>query len=433
MTYATHYETRLETLPREEIELMQETLLLQLAPYVYARSAIVREAWDMVGLSPRDITNLADFQSKVPFLNKDNIRQYRDQHNDPYGGLKCVEAPHLRIVGSTSGTTGDPTPVPFFRSSQVPQMKRDLWHIGMRPGDYMTMNVFTYREGHAALDYSDCGFRPITFQHSPEEIPRIIEASEIYRPKVLFITSGPMMMAMEAYVREHNVDIENVFSSYKGWVFGGEAPSPRLRKLAQSWGIELFEITSLGDVTGAIECSAHDGFHTWEDLAYVECLEPDGSVPVADGEMGELVVTSLYDDVAPLVRFRTDDLVTFTRKPCLCGRTHGRIKVMGRKGDLMDIAGTFILPKDITPIIESQVETEAGLYQIIRQSMQADVLRLRVGFHPGKIQHSTEELVQRLTNLVGKHLAVPVQVALVENAELLKLGPPHKIPRVAKR
>jgi phenylacetate-CoA ligase len=210
-------------------------------------------------------------------------------------------------------------------------------------------------------------------------------------------------------------------------------PAPRIRKLVASWELEMFEITSLGDVTGAIDCRDHSGFHAYEDLAFVECLDPLGDQPVADGERGELVVTSLQDDVAPLVRYRTDDLITLNREVCVCGRTHARVKVLGRKGDELLVGGKSVLPRDITPIVEQLPETQAALYQVIRVAREMDQLKLRVGYNPEALHGSEADLANRVRDLVAAGLDVPVTVELTPNAELLKLGPPHKIPRVTKK
>lgn len=431
--YPDYIDAYVETMPREQIADLQQNTLLQVLPYSYARAPLIRQLWDAAGVKPADIRSLDDFYSKVPFTSKDIVRQFRDTHKDPYGGLLCVNVPRLRVVGFTSGTTGDPTPLPFCRPPTVSGMKRDFWHIGMRPGDAMVVNMFTFREGHASHDYADVNFKPITFQHSPHSIPLLIEASERYRPTAMFTVSTPLLMAMEDYAEQHNLDMKSVLSSYKGLVFGGEAPAPRLRKLLQDWDVEMFEITSLGDVIGAIDCRLHDGFHAWEDMALIECLDPQTGEPVADGERGELVVTSLQDEVAPLIRYRTDDLVTLNRTPCLCGRTHARIKVLGRLGDELLINGQSILPRDITPLIEQFPETRNALYQVIRPGREMDTLKLRVGFNPERLQDTEAGLIDRLTSLLTQHFAVAVEVELILVTELLKLGPPHKIPRVAKQ
>jgi phenylacetate-CoA ligase len=423
----------IETMPREEIEQLQEARILQLLPYAYSQSALVREVWDAAGVKPEDIRSLADFREKVPFIDKDTIRSFRDRHGDPYGGLACVGPPHLRGVGFTSGTTGDPTPLP--RSDYhvaLAGLKRELWHMGVRPTDYFTYALFTFREGLNTDKWLDSGMRPIAIQHLPDQMPHLVQVSRQFRPKALFMLSTPLIMALEQYQKNTGDDLSEAFSSYGGAVFGGEPMSPHFRQVVESWGLEIFELSSLGDITTTMECNAHDGMHTWEDLAMIEHLDPSGSGPVADGERGELVVTALLDDVAPLIRYRTDDLVQFTRKPCTCGRTHGRLKPIGRKGDEMLIQGRSILPMDIFPLMEQFPETRTGLFQMVRPQREMDALTLRIGYDESALTDGVEALGARIADTLSSTLQVPVIVETVSNESLLKNGPPNKIPRVVK-
>jgi phenylacetate-CoA ligase len=423
----------IETMPREEIEQLQEARILQLLPYAYSQSALVREVWDAAGVKPEDIRSLADFREKVPFIDKDTIRSFRDRHGDPYGGLACVGPPHLRGVGFTSGTTGDPTPLP--RSDYhvaLAGLKRELWHMGVRPTDYFTYALFTFREGLNTDKWLDSGMRPIAIQHLPDQMPHLVQVSRQFRPKALFMLSTPLIMALEQYQKNTGDDLREAFSSYGGAVFGGEPMSPHFRQVVESWGLEIFELSSLGDITTTMDCKAHDGMHTWEDLAMIEHLDPSGSDSAADGERGELVVTALLDDVAPLIRYRTDDLVQFTRKPCTCGRTHGRLKPIGRKGDEMLIQGRSILPMDIFPLMEQFPETCTGLFQMVRPKREMDVLTLRVGYDEGALTDGVDALGARVADVLSATLQVPVIAEMVSNESLLKNGPPNKIPRVVK-
>jgi phenylacetate-CoA ligase len=438
-TAATHprFADPTETMPRADLERMQEALVLQLIPYAYGRSALVREVWGEAGITPADIGSLADFREKVPFIDKDRIRRFRNEHNDPFGGLRCADPPHMRGVGFTSGTTGDATPCPYSdQTGPSVDLKRCLWHIGVRPGDYFTYMMFTFRGGHMADQWADVGFRPLLFQHHPGELPRVLQASRSeLQPKAFFMLSTPMVLALEDLARKQSLNLREIFSCYRGAVFGGEPLGGRIREVIRSWNLEVFEYTSLGDICGAMECRAHQGLHTWEDLALVEHLNPDhdSTEQAPDGGRGELVVTSLMDDVAPLIRFRTDDLITFTRGTCPCGRTHGRMTVIGRKGDEILVQGRSVLPRDLMPVLEKVPETTAALFQIIRTSREVDKLRLRIGFDPETLQATEAELAGRLTEIIVAHFEVEVSVELIPNAELLKLGPPQKIPRVAAK
>lgn len=206
-----------------------------------------------------------------------------------------------------------------------------------------------------------------------------------------------------------------------------------MKGMAESWGIELFETTSLGDVGGATECRMHDGMHAWEDQAIVECLDPVTQAPVPDGEVGELVVTTLVDRYSPLIRNRTDDLVVMDRSPCRCGRTHLRFKLRGRASDQIVVQGRTIMPRDVTTVVESYSETRSGLFQLIRPQRELSELAVRIGYDPGRLSMTIEALASRLKDHLAQEFEVDVRVELTPDAELLKLGPPHKIPRVTKQ
>jgi phenylacetate-CoA ligase len=427
------FEPDIETMSRDQIDLLQEARILQLVPYVYERSPLIREVWGEAGVKPSDIRSLADFKAKVPFIDKDRIRRFRDERNDPYGGLRCADPPHLRGVGFTTGTTGDPTPLPRAEHHvTIAGLTRELWQIGMRPGDYFGYMLFTFREGLNMDRWQQSGMRAIPIEHLPTEIPTLVELSRKFRPKALFMLSTPMIMGLQQYEQRTGEDLREAFSSYKGVVFGGERLSQGLHAVAEGWGLEVFQLTSLGDVSTAMECRAHDGMHTWEDLAMVEHLDPEGNEPVADGARGELVVTALADDVGPLIRFRTDDLIEFTRRPCSCGRTHGRLKPLGRKGDEMLIQGRSILPIDVFPLMENFPATRTGLFQFIRPRREADVLNLRVGYEPEALTGSISSLEGEMTEFIQAALSVPVKIDLKPNTELLNNAPISKIPRVTK-
>ncbi|AYJ85509.1 phenylacetate--CoA ligase family protein (plasmid) [Sphingomonas paeninsulae] len=427
-----YFDPQIETLPRDKLKELQQFRLLGLLPYAYERSGLIRQVWDAAGVHPSQITSLADYVAKAPFIDKDAIRAFRDANDDPCGGIRIADYTEIPHVGFTSGTTGDPTPVPNGKGSAIEaEILREFWHVGGRPGDYITYLMFTFRGGISRTSFlGDAGFTPITAPHDPAILPLIVDAIEQYRPTVLYMLSTPMMMGLEAYFEKSAKDPRNVFKSIKGAVFGGEPMSPRFKALAKSWGLEIFDYTTFGDVTGAMECREHNGFHGWEDLALAECLDANGN-EVADGEVGELVVTALTDQWAPLIRFRTGDLVKFDRSPCPCGRTHLRFWTLGRMGDQTLVQGVSVLPRDIQGIVEQQPETRAALFQIIRPQAEMEVLRLRVGYDAAT--GNPAGLAKRLTDSVTAALKVPCEVELVPNEELLKLGPPQKIPRVTKQ
>jgi phenylacetate-CoA ligase len=430
-----YFSPEIETMPRADIERRRdERLLDDLVPWAYERSALIRHTWDAAGVTPADITSMDDFRERVPFIDKDTIRAFRDEHHDPYGGLLCLDPadPTMKkifsAIFSTSGTTGDPTPAPY--AGRGPSfLVREFWELGCRPGDYFLHCLFTFRGPGIHDTVRGVGATPVFVDHQPEDVPQLFRFSRELRPTGWYTLSGPLVMMIEAAAAELGESLEDTFRSYQGVVFAGEPIGPRARRRVESWGLELFIQTGLGDVGAATECSQHDGCHYWEDTAFIEHLEPDGVKPAGDGERGELVSTTLIDKVAPLIRYRSDDIVRRTLEPCGCGRTHGRIWPLGRKSDEVIVDGVSVLPGDIWAAVESLDETEAGLFQVIRDRREVDALRLRVGY-ASEGPHGLADLRTRVTDAVHAAVGVAPTVELVENSVLLRQGPPHKIPRV---
>jgi len=434
-SYPQYFSTA-ETLPRDQLRQLQEVRLLTTLARTWEKSPLFKQLWTDAGVHPRDISSIEDFEHLAPCFDKDDIRRYRDLHSDPCGGLFRLDDPDLTTIVSTSGTTGDPTPLAMrLRTGVHEGYVRDFWHMGMRPGDYIAQPVFTFRGGvgNGFIAQWEAGFIPLYFSHEPAELPRLIEGSKRFRPVACGLISSPLILAFEKYFDTADDDPREVFSSYKGLIYGGEALSPRLKKLTDDWGLNLFETTGLGDMMSGTQCSAKDGFHAYEDLAFVECLHPVTNEPVADGDVGELVVTNIHDPFLAMVRFRTDDLVTLNREPCSCGRTHLRYDIQGRKSDQILVQGKAVLPKDIRYLVEARHETAAGLFQIIRTGRQMDVLAVRVGYNPERLSGALKLLGDSLAEELGAVLEIPVRIELVVDDELLKLGPPHKIPRVTKQ
>ena len=425
-----YFQPELETMPRGDLEQLQLDKLLAQVPYAYEHSALVRETWEAAGVHPRDIHSMDDFTERVPFLDKDAIRRFRDRHGDPYGGLLCIPERELVAIYSTSGTTGDPTPTPQGES-QGGGLGREFWELGVRPGDHMVMLLFTFRGVSVFRNMHDIGAIPIFFDHTPSELARLAEAGRRYQPTGLYLLSGPLIMAIDALAPSMGVDPKELFSSYRGAVYGGEPLGPRARQLVDEWGIELFLHTAVGDAGAATECAEHDGCHWWEDGVLVEHLDPEGSDPVGPGARGEMVVTSLNDRVAPLIRFRSDDLVHLSRARCGCGRTHGRIWPLARKTDEVVVDGRSVIPTDVWAAIESVPATSSGFFQVIRPQRDLDRLRLRVGYH-APLREPEAAVRDAVADAVHAAVGLMPDVELVPEAELLKLGPPQKIPRVAK-
>ncbi|OAN65876.1 phenylacetate--CoA ligase family protein [Sphingomonas sp. TDK1] len=426
-----YFDPEIETMPRAEIEARQFPALKEIIEIAYEKAGLVRQKWDAAGITPADIQSLADFSRLVPFITKDDIRAYREATGDPFGGVLCVDRSALRSITGSSGTTGDPTilaRMDLHGTQMDSRFDRGFWDLGIRPGDWgVTMNP-TIR-GSTVAPFLHFGITPICLDHNPSEIGRLVEISRKYRPTLLSALSTVLLMGLEQFEIDTGVDLAEAFSSYKAVIWGGEPLGPRGRMLTERWNLKIYEVLSLGDATITLQSANQSGAYAWEDEVFVEHVDPVTGEPVPDGSLGELVATPLQNRVDPLIRFKSEDLVTLTRAPCPSGRTHARFQIKGRAGDQIVVSGNTLLPISIWPTIESQLETKAGLFQIVRPPQPEDFLRLRVGY-AGK--PDLESLERRLKAEIRNQLGVDSKLELVPNDDLLKLGPPHKIPRIIK-
>jgi phenylacetate-CoA ligase len=424
------FEPDIETMPRHELEALQGARLREQLLYVYERSPLLRSVWDDARVDPRDIRTTADFVARAPFIDKDSIRSFRDRHRDPFGGLLCAQPAELQVLGSSSGTSGDPTPLPQEPCGpMVRGLSRDFWEAGARPGDRVAFMLFTFRSGFALERFEQIGLVPIFLDPLPAEAGVLLDAMRRLGPKLLYLLNNPMILAISEHVEATKADVREAFASVRTAFFGGEPMSEFSRARLEEWGPTVHTLSTLGDICTAVECRERDGFHAWEDLVLTESLQPDGVEPVGDRERGELVVTSLAERAAPFVRYRSGDIVQLTREACGCGRTHARFTICGRKSDEVVVGGRSILPRDVWPAVESVAATSNGLFQIIRRARTCDVLELRVGYRGSP---PLPALAAEVTDAVSADLGVHCAVDLVPEQALLALGPPHKIPRVSE-
>lgn len=438
-----------ETLPRDQLAQLQEQRLLKMLAYAYQRSALVRHNWEGAGVTPADIRSLADFKRLAPFMDKDQVRDWRDAHDDPFGGLLCIPPGEVSFIASSSGTTGDPTLFswrwgsndgldshcpgldPDGTSNFWPNTHRDLWAMGVRPGDYVVMLANRVR-GPVFRVLDRLGTIPVLLSYHPDDTYAFVEMSRRYRPAVLFTASNPFIFQLEQLEKECGVDMREVLSSYKAVMFAGEPMGPRNRRLLEGWGLSgrIYNQTAFGDVAVAHECPEHNGMHAHEDIALVELVDPQTGALIEGDGVGELCVTSLINDVDPLIRYRSGDMVRLTTEPCACGRAGARFWTVGRSGDEVVVDKRTVLPMDVWGAVEDVEESSAGLFQVIRTGRHMDTLRLRVG-HDGSADADT--LRSKLVASVHAAVGLKPEIELVPYAELLKIGPRNKIPRTVKQ
>ncbi len=426
-------EPEIETAPRAEIEALQEARVLDLVHYAWANSAFYRDHWGKAGVHPSDITNLDDFTRLIPTFEKADAQAFRERTGDPFGGMLCMPLEGLTSCTATSGTTGDPELIAESWEAVPPLplvTARDLWELGLRPGDRVLIPAGSFRNFWDEL-FTLMGAVPVFVDGWIGQGESVLKAIAKYRP-VYMQLHLPAILEFERLEAHH--DLRSIFSSMKGVAFAGQPMGQVLaRKVRDEWGLEVFKYTSAGDTGTAWEHQERDGYTLWEDTVFAESLEPTSDRAVPDGEVGELVATDIDNLAAPLIRFRAGDLIRLTREPAASGRTHARMWVVGRKGDETVVAGRAIVVSEVWAAVEELPELSDGLFQIVRHSPTMERLRLRVGYAPERTT-DLSELERRLEMHLEARLQVRCDLELAPVDELLKQSSSvAKFPRVVKK
>jgi phenylacetate-CoA ligase len=411
------FEPEIETASREQIEALQEQRILELVPYAWERSAFYRELWSAAGITPESVKSIQDFVNKVPTFTKDDLRAFRARTGDPFAGLLCVDRSELTSITSTSGSTGAPEPIPEIWDTAPPLptiAARDLWGLGLRPGDRVLQPPGCFRNYYEGL-LQRLGLVPVFISGWIGQGEQILHAIQKYDIRYLQLFL-PTVLEFEKL--EAKYDIRTMLAPLKGASFAGMPLGKALeQKVRQEWGVNLYVYTSAGDTGTAWEGLEHDGYHLWEDTVFAEAIDPVTDEPVGDNELGELISTDLDNNAAPYIRFRTGDLVRLNREPVPSGRTHARMWIVGRRGDELLIAGRAIMVSDVWERVESLPELSDGMFQIVYAG-ESPQLTIRLGYAPERTG-DIEELRLRASRKLQEGLGVPIDAKMVDADELL--------------
>ncbi|MFE9320777.1 phenylacetate--CoA ligase family protein [Nocardia sp. NPDC052278] len=418
----------IETMPREQLRALQEERVLELLPVAYENSPFYRELWSAAGVDPVQVRSLDDFFELVPTFTKDDVRAYRDRTGDPFGGLLQVPTSRLTSIMTTSGTTGMPELLPEMWETVPPLpacSARDLWEIGVRPGDRVLVPAGVMR-GFYDTFYQQMGLVPIYLDSWIGHASEVVAALRRFRPTYMQLLM-PTLLDLERVADTY--DLREALSSLKGAAFAGQPLGAALAaKVRDEWGLELFTYGSAGDTGTAWECREHNGYHLWEDLVVAETLETDSLRAVPVGEVGELVATDLDNRAAPLIRYRSGDLVRLDSGTCGCGRTHRRAWIIGRLGDETIVQGRPVVISELWQAIETLEATHDGMFQIIRESREVDRLRLRVGYQPAEgleldgLRHQLHRVITAQVGVEPEIELVPVDDLVARNSSVAKFA-----------
>ncbi len=350
----------------------------------------------------------------LPFSEKSDLR-------DAYPlGLMTVPEDQIVRIHSSSGTTGLPVIIPytakdvedwgimFARCYEYAGItKKD--RIQITPGYGLWTAGIGFQAGCERLG-------AMAIPMGPGNTEKQLQMMQDMESTVLCSTSSYALLLSEEIEKR---GLKNKIKLKKG-IIGSERWSAKMRaRIAESLGIELYDIYGLTEIYGpgiGINCKYNTGMHYWDDYLYIEIIDPKTLKPVPDGEMGEIVITTLVKEGAPLIRYRTHDLSRIIPGKCPCGSRYPRLDtIMGRTDDMMKIKGVNVFPSQIEEILQAFPEVSSE-YQIRISHLDGkDTMRIYVETN-GSVNFA--ELADRIAAKVKSVIGFTPLVKVVENGLL---------------
>ena len=403
----------IETASHDEIAALQLARLKWSLRHTWDNVAPYRLKCEARGVHPDDLITLADL-ARFPFMTKADLRDHY-----PFG-LFAVPRQQLRRLHASSGTTGKSIVVGYTQNDLdhwADLMARSIRAAGGRAGDMVHVaygyGMFTGGLGaHYGVERLGCIAVPMSGGHTERQVQQIMD----FRPEIIMVTPSYSLVIAEEFAR---LGIKPGEISLRVGLFGAEPWGEGMRgEIEKKLGIDAIDIYGLTEVIGpgvASECiETKDGPVIWEDHFYPEIIDPETGEVLPDGELGELVFTSLTKEAFPVIRYRTRDLTRLLPPTARSFRRIGRIT--GRSDDMLIIRGVNVFPTQI----EEQILRDprlSGNYQVVvtrdghldNLEVRCEVQRELSGQLPkADIQAIGKELQYRIKTLVGVSTRVSV-------------------------
>ena len=387
----------------DEIRALQLDRLKWSVRHAYENVPMYRERFDAAGVHPDDLQQLSDL-AKFPFTYKNDLRD-----NYPFGLFAVPRSEIIRLHAS-SGTTGKPTVVGYTKGdidNWADLVARSLRASGLRKGD-MVHNAYGYGlftgglGAHYGIERLGATVVPMSGGQTEKQVGLITD----FKPDGIMVTPSYMLNILEQY---HKVGMDPRECSLKVGVFGAEPWTDAMRKeVEDAFDMHAVDIYGLSEIMGpgvANECvETKDGPVIWEDHFLPEIIDPQTGEVLADGELGELVFTTLTKEGLPMIRYRTRDL---TRLLPGTARSMRRMeKITGRSDDMIILRGVNVFPSQV----EEQLLATGGLapyYQIeLYKSGRMDAMRVFVEANPDATDELSKTaaarmLTKRIKDMVG--------------------------------
>jgi phenylacetate-CoA ligase len=397
----------------DEMRSLQLKRLQQTLQHAYANSPVYRAKFDAAGVHPDDCKTLADI-AKFPFTTKSDLRD-----SYPFG-MFAVPRENCARIHASSGTTGKPTVVGYtLKDIDVwsTVVARSIRAGGAKPGDMVHVSygygLFTGGMG-AHYGAEKLGLTVVPFGGGQTE--RQVQLIQDFKSNIIMVTPSYMLAIADEFERQ---GIDPKSSSLRIGIFGAEPWTNDMRAaIEKRMAIDAVDIYGLSEVMGpgvASECiETKDGPTIWEDHFYPEIIHPDTGEPVADGEMGELVFTSLTKEALPIIRYRTRDLTRLlpgTARPSM----RRMEKITGRSDDMMIIRGVNVFPSQIEELILKRAELAPHYQCVLTREGPMDDLKVLIETKPGVSPDSSEaraaakQLQHEIKVYIGSSVAIELK------------------------
>ena len=410
-----------ELMSRQEIEELQLKRLQETVRHCM-NSPFYKKRFEEEGLTPDDIKSLDDLK-KIPFTTKQDLR-------DTYlFGIASVPLEKCVRLHSSSGTTGNPTVILHTQrdlDEWANAVARCLHMVGLRPTD-----VFQNSSGYGMFTGG------LGFQYGAERLGMLTvpaaAGNTLRQLKFIKDFGTTALHAIPSYAsRLYEVMVEQGIdprrdTKLKTLVIGAEPHSEEQRKRIEDMlGVKAYNSFGMSEMCGpgvAFECKEQNGLHIWEDYYIVEIVDPNTLEPVPEGEVGELVLTTINREAMPLLRYRTRDLTRILPGECPCGRHHKRLdRMQGRSDDMIILKGVNIFPIQIEKILLQFKELSTDYLITLETLDNNDGMTVEVELSNlftddyGRLEKLTKEITRQLKD----EILVTPKVKLVANGALPK-------------
>lgn len=418
MKYCDFFQPELETMTRQQIEALQLERLQHTVRHCM-NSPFYVQRFKELSITPDDIKSLDDL-SKLPFTTKEDLRD-----NYPFG-LACVGLRECTRLHSSSGTTGNPTVVLHTEKDLQEWAKavaRCLWMVGARPED-----VFQNSAGYGMFT-AGLGFQygaelvgMLTVPAAAGNTSRQIKFIKDFGTTVLHAIPSYASRVVEV-MREQGIDPEKD-TKLRVLCIGAEPHSEEQRKrIERDLGVKAYNSYGISEMMGpgvAFECPQQNGLHIWEDYFIIEIIDPVTLQPVKEGELGELVITTINREAMPLLRYRTRDLTRLLPGECPCGRHHRRIsRLQGRSDDMIILKGVNIFPIQVEKILLNFKELGTDYLITLETRDGNDTMTVEVELNEMTDDYALlQQLTRNITRKLKDEILVTPKVKLLSKGQL---------------